>query len=116
MANWKTEIEFKINGKPCGENCKVKQSGYLQSVLIDARKALGGKCRRQDVLVEMAIKPASDGSVTCSLNNDNNCAPSGDWVEYTPELCEGDGAACKSRTGARTASEIHTFISQAISF
>jgi hypothetical protein len=40
----------------------VKQSGYLQSVLIDARKALGGKCRRQDVLVEIAIKPKPGGA------------------------------------------------------
>ena len=127
MANWARELTIKINGKPCdvtGANSysKIKRSGYLQSVLIDARKALGGKCRRQDVLVSLEITPKADpmADVTCKLKDDKSCAPSGVWDDYAPLLCtdpnESNGQ-CKPRPGGRgKRSDIRTYISQVISF
>lgn len=82
-ANWRHELEVKVNNITCTPpECTISQKGYLQSMVIDARAVLGGKCRRIDVLVSIEVKPVAQEAVTCKLNNDNNCETSETWKGY----------------------------------
>jgi hypothetical protein len=119
LANWETEMEVTVNGKPCAPpNCRVKRSGYLQTMVVDARAIMGGKCRHVDLLVGLRIKPVGGFDGACVLNDDGNCKTAGVWHGYDSKLCTKSATGC-TYSGARSspaAGAVHTFISQVISF
>jgi len=123
MANWDLELEVKVNGELCeAPKCKVARSGYLQTLVVDARAIMGGKCRRQDVVISLEIKPVEDDKIECNVK----CEPSGKWSGYHASLCTSHECAKKDGTKPHgvqkfaprysSKSEIRTFVSEIIAF
>ena len=115
MANWKHEIEVRVNGKPCAPpHCQAVNAGsYRQYMSVNARALLGGKCRRQEVKVELRVKPIAPLDFTCSKNS---CEPSGDWSDYNGEMCKREGDQCTKKPRYTNPGQVHTFVSYAIAF
>jgi hypothetical protein len=119
LANWESELEVTLNGEPCKPpHCMVKRpkGGYLQTMVVDARAQLGGKCRHVDIDVALTIKPADKYDGACTTNNDHQCEASGSWKGYNNDLCKKQGSSCVYSGRRPAASLIHTFVSQVISF
>jgi hypothetical protein len=115
LANWHNELEFTLNGKPCkAPTCVVKNiGGYLQSAYIDARSVMGSKCRREPVRLDIQIKPTK--AVQCTTSGE--CKPDGAWKDYNPSVCKSSGGKCSADPNRWTKpEEVHTFISQIITF
>ena len=89
-ANWKKEMDIKVNGKPCplvgDSGCKIQQDGYLQTLLIDAKKVVGESCTSEPVLVSMEIKPVPDSEINCNSECKPDRGPDG-WMDYSEALC-----------------------------
>ena len=129
LANWDTDIVFKVNGKDCVRpNCRVSAGetssyAYAQVVQIDAKAVLGKSCRRGDVEVSMEVKPGSPTSHTCAIR-DGYCRVSGDFwhARFRNDLCDEkdtdkkEGEACGTVPRYQNASNIETYVSYAISF
>ena len=124
-ANWKTELEIKVNNKTCtAPECTVlqKDGHYLQSLIIDARAVgaqTGVNCRRKDVIISLEIKPVKQSEVTCKLNKDGNCEATDAWKGYRPDVCyDSCGGGKKEGDKARETyrDEVNTFISHVITF
>lgn len=75
MANWKSEMKFKVNDKECIEpHCHVDMSGAMFWVIIKAKDILGSQCQSEKVKVSMEIVPFSSNPLSHTCNNE--CNPS----------------------------------------
>jgi hypothetical protein len=129
LANWRKELKVKLNGQDVpAEARQVHASNYIQMMVVDARAVLGGKCRRQEVRVELRVEPLGPMDHECSGKDANKpkCELSHEW--------DGGwrGAACttnehgpgkeKVRDGCwkepryRNKMDIETFVAWAIAF
>jgi hypothetical protein len=69
-ANWKIEMEVKINGVACAvgddKPCKIVQDKgvYVQMLSVDAKVLLGEACK-EGVEVSIEIKPVPDSEIVC---------------------------------------------------
>jgi hypothetical protein len=95
VVNWHKELKVKVNGAECvAPHCEFQQS----MLIVNARDAVGGACRRQDVLVELQIAPESEAveNYKCmTQNNGQDCEvdpsslPKALWSEsWEPPMCE----------------------------
>jgi len=124
LANWAEELEVKVNGKLCEEpNCKVVNAAttyaYSQTVIIDAKAMLGGKCRREAVSVDLSVKPVGPTAQKCMPNENNDCRPEGSWKGYHDSLCGGrgiKGPVCPVPPRYENSSEVRTYFSYAVAF
>eukprot|EP00937_MAST-01D_sp_MAST-1D-sp2_P006997 g6997.t1 len=114
MANWKYELKVKVNGQDCGTHCKVHKEGYRDMMAIDARAILGGRCRRQDVLVDVRVEPMSPLEHKCG--NDCKLDPPADWTDWADGACDDNGEDCVKKPRYTSKGEISTFIAYAIAF
>jgi len=119
LAQWEKEIKISINGEHCSkENCVFYKHGYVNSVMINVRAALGGKCRREPVIVEISLQPLKTDEISqlnvCQTKKDK-CEVSGRlFDQYSQDLCVKQEDKC-SVNPLRT-SKVHTFISEIIAF
>ena len=129
LANWKSEMKITVNGEPCevgGKACKPFNGAgsydYSQMMQIDIRALLGGKCRRQEVLVEIEIVPVPPTGHSCS-GEGHECHPRGIWEGYGDDLCkdiykdDGDEKeGCKPKPRYTDPAEVKTYVTYAIAF
>jgi hypothetical protein len=124
LANWAEELEIKVNGQVCTTpDCKIVHAAttyeYSQTLIIDAKSMLGGKCRREEVRVDLTVKPVGPHDQTCAPNGQNDCKPAGNWVGYHDDLCGGRGLKgpnCSAPPRYQNSSDIRTYFSYAIAF
>jgi len=112
LANWFYEVEFTVNGKPCGDACNVFIAEGSNSMMVDLRKIMGSKCRRQDTLLGVRVKRNPEAVATaeapCRPRGANGCETTAKWAGYVDSICSSD---CKSVKQADR-KDLRTFISQ----
>jgi len=110
-ANLKEDLRITLNGKECGEACKVYEQDGQQSIIIDARQALGSACRRKDTILGIEVLPAGGTKKytvpPCVMNN-GKCMPRGQWADVEEALCS-DPKDC-SKVLDRPEEEVRTNI------
>jgi len=66
-ANWYYELRVEVNGKACLEGggapystakgCTISLKGSAQTLVIDLKKIVGSKCKREDTLLNITVAP-----------------------------------------------------------
>jgi hypothetical protein len=99
LANWNTELKVKVDGKDCiAPNCEFTDNSK-NMLKVNVRAAIGGKCRRNDVLISLEIQPRADDmeNYKCIEANDGqdckldpSSVSSRSWAEseWSPPMCD----------------------------
>ena len=130
LANWRTELAVKINGKRCAKGCDVRTEGNRFWLDIDLPKHFGENvCRggAEALTITLEMKPVQDihGEKLCQGSGRMwsmfgikklRCTPEGKWLGYDmPRACREKKGSCQLRSDfSRDPKDVAYFISHVV--